>query len=346
MVYSHSLHLYLFLFLSLFLSQPSSALAQSNVGKTLDSLFTVYSDSGFAGSALVAEHGTVTLEKGYGYADKTKKTLNTPATLFNVASISKQFTAYSILLLEHQGKLSTDDYISRYFGPFGDQRDSATIHELLAHTSGLMNKYATLDYSTRSKFIQSVKDAKMDSYPGTQYRYSNAGYSLLAAIVEVVSGVPFERFLLDNVFIPCGMQNTGFPWETRIDHTLLATGYDRNGNPLPVQADIWAARGPNNVVTSVRDLYRWMLAYQNHRFMPAEMREKMLEDYVPGRSAYGWNKKTTSRQTRFFHKGGGRPDFESQIMWYPDDDVVIIFCINNRIGFRARLFSKIQKIMD
>jgi len=328
--------------LFLFQSVP----AQSNIGRTLDSLFTVYSDSGFAGSALVAEHGTVTLEKGYGYADKAKKTLNTPATLFNVASLSKQFTAYSILLLERQGKLRTDDYISRYLGPFGDQRDSATVHQLLAHTSGLMNRNATLDYSTRSKFIQSVKDAKMDSEPGTQYRYSNAGYSLLAAIVEIVSGVPFEQFLLDHVFSPCRMQNTGFPWETRINRTLLATGYDRDGNPLPVQADIWAARGPDNVVTSVQDLYRWMLAYDDRQFMPDEIKKKMLKDYVPGRSALGWNKKTTSRHTRFYHKGGGRPDFESQIIWYPDDDVTIIFCINNRIGLRARLFSKIQKIMD
>jgi CubicO group peptidase (beta-lactamase class C family) len=164
--------------------------------------------------------------------------------------------------------------------------------------------------------------------------------------VEIVSGVPFEKFLFDNVFSPRKMENTGFRWETRMNRNLFATGHDRDGKPVPSQPNIWAARGPGNLMTSVEDLYRLIQSYQDERFMPALMREKILQDYLEGKDTYSWNKKTTSRQTRFFHKGGGRPDFESQLMWYPDDDVVIIFCINNRQGLRSRLFSKIQSLMQ
>ena len=323
-----------------------SATAQSTVGRRLDSLFTVYSDSGFSGSVLVAEKGTVTLKKGYGYANSDSKNLNTPATLFNVASLGKQFTAYSILYLEKQGKLSTSDYVSKYIGPFNDLRDSTTIHHLLLHSSGLFKEGNTLDYNTRSGFIRAVKAGGMESSPGSQYRYSNAGYSLLAGIVEIVSGQPFEVFLLHNVFGPANMKNTGYPWEARMRRELFATGYDKNKKPVESQPNIWAARGPGNLMTSVEDLYQWTIALQSERFMPDSMRQKIFHDYIPGKETYSWHKETTSRNTRFYYKGGGRSDFETQLMWYPDEGIVVIFCINNDYNLRGRLFTKIKMLMN
>jgi CubicO group peptidase (beta-lactamase class C family) len=206
--------------------------AQDQPGKRIDSLFTAYVDSGFSGSVLVAEKGMVTLKKGYGYSDNERKTINTPATLFNVASIGKQFTAYSILFLEKKGLLSTGDFITKYIGQFNDIRDSTTIHHLLLHSSGLFRQDIELDYSTREKFINSVKQNGMESPRGKQYRYSNAGYSLLAAIVEIVSGEPFEQFIYTNIFIPCKMGNTGYPWETRMNKNLFATGYNNKKQPV------------------------------------------------------------------------------------------------------------------
>jgi len=117
----------------------------------------MYADSGFSGSVLVAEKKEITLLKGYGYANYQNKIPNTPSTQFNVASIGKQFTAYSILLLEKKGLLSTNDYIWKYIGPFNDERDSTTIHHLLLHSSGLFIANIDLDYSTRENFIHSVK---------------------------------------------------------------------------------------------------------------------------------------------------------------------------------------------
>jgi CubicO group peptidase (beta-lactamase class C family) len=222
--------------------QNNICFSQKNIGDRIDSLFTAYTDSGFSGSVLIAEKKSVTLKKGYGFSNNERKTLNTSTTLFNVASIGKQFTAYSILLLEKKGMLSTADGINKYIGAFNDARDSTTIHHLLLHSSGLFREDVDYDYSTREKFINSVKQSGMESLPGKQYRYSNAGYSLLAAIVEIVSGEPFEEFIYRNVFIPCKMENTGYPWEARINKNLFATGYNNKKQPVVPQENIWACK--------------------------------------------------------------------------------------------------------
>ena len=320
--------------------------ARKDIRNTMDGLFTSYIDSGFSGSVLISEKNKITLKKGYGYANNEQKIINTPETLFNVASIGKQFTSYSILLLEKQGLLSTNDFVSKFIGSFNDIRDSVTIHHLLLHSSGLFKEGANLDYSTRKLFIQSVKDTGSESKPGEKYRYSNAGYSMLAAIVEIVSDQPFEYFLKENIFKPCKMENTGYPWEPRLNKKIFATGYDENKKAMKPQEDLWAARGPGNLVTTMEDLYKWIIAIQDTFFMPKAMTDKIFYDYIPGRETYSWNKNKTIRNTRFFHKGGGRADFESQVMWYPDDNAIIIFSINNDYNVRRILFSKIRAEMN
>ena len=265
---------------------PHTSFAQKDIGKMIDKLFSSYVDSGFSGSVLVAEKNKVTLKKGYGYADNAKKTANTPATLFNVASIGKQFTAYAILLLEKRGLLSTGDQLYKYIGAFNDIRDSATIHHLLLHVSGLFKEGANLDYNTRKGFIQSVKDSAMESKPGERYRYSNAGYSMLAAVVEIVSKQPFENFLLENVFKPCQMNSTGYLWEQRLSDKHFATGYDKNKQPVQPQVDFWATRGPGHQVTTMEDLYKWITNLQDPGFMALDMESKMFYDHNPGKESY------------------------------------------------------------
>ena len=332
--------------IGMMLCQNNICHAQKNIGTRIDSLFTAYLDSGFAGSALVSEKNKISLKKGYGYANNETRIKNTPSTLFNIASLGKQFTAYAVLLLEKRGLLNTSDPVSKYIEIFNDSRDSVTIHHLLLHSSGLFKQSVNLDYSTRKNFIQSVKNGGAESLPGEKYRYSNAGYSMLAAIVEIVSGEPFEKFLIDNIFTPCKMENTGYPWETRMNMPLFATGYNNKRQPVAPQIDFWAARGPGHLVTSVEDLFKWIQAVQNEKFITPDIRNKIFKDWLPGRETYSWNKASTARQTRFYHKGGGRPDFESQLMWFPDDEVVIIFLINNDYNLRSRLFTKIKMLMD
>ena len=128
--------------------------------------------------------------------------------------------------------------------------------------------------------------------------------------------------------------------------TLFATGYNNKKEAVAPQADTWGTRGPGHLVTSVEDLYKWINAFQNKKFMPADIMQKLFTDHIPGKETYSWNKGTTQHQTRFYHKGGGRPDFESQLMWYPDDDMIIIFLINNDYNLRSKLFTRIRMLMN
>ena len=330
--------------LLLLLALTVLASAQSPLAKKIDVVFTGRLSEGLAGTVLVVEKDKVTLRKAYGYANNQTKVLNRPETIFNVASIGKLFTVYSVLLLEKRGLLRTDDLISKYIPEFAGSK--ATIHHVLLHSSGLFNENATLDYSTKPKFLDSVVKAGPESAPGEKYRYSNAGYSLLAAIVEKLSGKPFETFLVENIFTPFGMRNTGYPWEPRMNKKLFATGYNKNHEAVPVQTDFWAARGPGHLVTNVDDLLKWMRAFQNPKRVPAEVREKMLLDHLPGKDTYSLSKSRTKHGTRFVHKGGGRSDFESRLMWYPGDGVLIVFMLNNDFDLARKLFTDIAAIVD
>lgn len=323
-----------------------SSHAQKNLAHGIDSIFKSYIDSGLAGSLVVVKDKGMILQKAYGYANNEKKSANTPATLFNVASIGKQFTMFAILQLERNGRLRTSDYLAKYIGPFGDIRDSITLLHLLCHTSGIAKQGAELDYKTRAGFIGSVKSTAVESRAGEKYRYTNAGYNILAAVVEIVSGMPFENYLRKNIFGPLGMTHTGYPWETHINKKMLATGYNNKHEALPVQENIWAARGPGNLVTTMEDLYKWMLAYSDEQFMPSVIKQKILTDYRPGEESYSWTKTTTNHGTHFYHKGGGRSDFESRLMWWPDDKVIVIFSLNNDYNLARRLFSAIRDYMN
>ncbi|MDQ3064142.1 MAG: beta-lactamase family protein, partial [Acidobacteriota bacterium] len=142
---------------------------KEKLGDELDDLMTDFSKKGYSGAVLVAQNGEIILQKGYGLADRERKIQNTPATHFNVASVGKIFTAAAVLKLEMQGKLKTSDLISKYLGEFPAEKNEATIHHLLTHTAGLSVDGSTpgsttkLDYNSRKAFVQSMKDAPIES---------------------------------------------------------------------------------------------------------------------------------------------------------------------------------------
>ena len=142
------------------------------------------------------------------------------------------------------------------------------------------------------------------------------------------------------------MKNTGYPWEQRMNKKLFATGYNSKREAQPPQNDVWAVRGPGHFMTNIEDLYKWIKAFDDKKFMAADIRNKLLYDHSPGRESYSWSKATTNHKTRFYHKGGGRPDFETRMMWYPDDKVLVIFMLNNDYNLARIFFNSIRTIMN
>ena len=340
------------------LFQPVWATAQKGyvsgmLGEQLDDLMTGLSKEGYSGAVLVARNGEIILRKGYGLADRERKIQNTPETLFNVASVGKIFTAAAVLKLEMQGKLKTSDLITKYLGEFPKEKSGATIHHLLTHTAGLSvdgsapGSATVLDYSSRQAFVQSMKDAPIESKPGERYRYSSAGYVLLAAIVEKVSGQAFENYLQRNIFKPAGLTSTGYAWDSRFDKSPVAVGYVGNKleelKPAPRAVDVWGNRGPGNLITTVGDLYLWIEALRANKVLSEQAKKKMFTAYAHVDEGYGWHVAKTARNTMMVHRGGDRPDFESQVQWYIDEKIVVIFTVNMDLDFRRRVVPAIEQ---
>jgi len=169
----------------------------------------------FRGSVLVGINGKIEFEKGYGFADEEWSVRNTPNTKFRIASMTKQFTAACILLLQERGQLSVHDPVSKYLPGLPTTWQAITIHQLLTHTSGLPNytsspKIKELDRTgaTPKEMIDLVVNHSLESKPGSKWAHSNTGYIPLGMIIENVSRQSYDGFLTGNIFGPLGMVNS------------------------------------------------------------------------------------------------------------------------------------------
>jgi CubicO group peptidase (beta-lactamase class C family) len=165
----------------------------------------------FHGNHLLASNGVVLFRKGYGNSDREKGVPYDVATVFSIGSITKQFTAAAILKLEMQGKLHVEDTLVKHLSGVPEDKRGITLHQLLTHTSGLESDFADdFDSVGRDEYVGRILASKLRSKPGETYFYANSGHSLLGAIIETVSGKPYEHFLRENLFLPAGMKETGY----------------------------------------------------------------------------------------------------------------------------------------
>ena len=174
---------------------PLIAQAPANPPSRLQAIMRDFEAEGFSGVVLVERQGTLEFLQAYGYADRRRKIRNTPDTRFEMASLTKPFTAAAILKLQEQGKLRTSDRLDRYIGPLNPPKNLATIHHLALHRAGLVVRGTELSGDTRETFLQGVRTSPAESKPGEQYRYTNAGYGVLAAIIEIVSGTSYNDYV-------------------------------------------------------------------------------------------------------------------------------------------------------
>jgi CubicO group peptidase (beta-lactamase class C family) len=300
------------------------------VGARLDSLLSAYEREGFSGTVLVAQRGRVLLLKGYGFADKDRRIRNSPATRFELNSHTKMFTATAILQLAGEGKLRLDDRLDRFFGPFPPAKRDATVEHLASHTAGLVVAGANLNGESRNAFIADMKRLPIESTPGGAYRYTNAGYSLLALVVEAASGMDYEAYLRERVFIPAGMRSATFRDAVPGDDTLFAKGYGASpsnaANPY-----VWGTIGAGGVWSTVGDVYRWVIAVRHGSLIPAAYHRLLHSPpRPPSREAFGWHVYPAADTSRFrIDKGGGSEVFATQLLYYPDDQVVIVWASND-----------------
>ena len=321
--------------------------------KKLDTLISAYTKLyKFNGSALVAKNGTILLNKGYGYRNAADKVLNDEQTIFQLGSITKQFTSAVILKLQEEKKLNVTDKLSKYF-PGYPKGDSITIQQLLTHTSGIYNYTNDQDFmahqvtipANREKMMALFKDKPLDFSPGTSWSYSNSGYSLLGYIIEAVTKKPYEQVVRSYIFTPIEMTHSGFDF-TDLKNNNKAIGYfklnDKEAVAAPI-VDSSVSFSAGAIYSTTGDLYLWHKALE-HNIILSKMQQEKAYTPVKNNYGYGWGIDSIDGKRRVGH-GGGIHGFTTNIARIPEDDVCIILLSNASDGTLGEITKSIFAVL-
>lgn len=336
-------------------SEKTATIQNDSRVALLDSIYTeLHNNNEFNGNVLIAEKGTVLFEKSYGMANvETKAKLNSN-TVFELASVSKQFTAMAIVLLEKQGKLEYEDELSKYIPELQFYKD-VTIEHLLYHTSGLPDYFQLLETYWDKEKIATNKDVinlfmlhqpDYDFEPNTDYEYSNTGYMLLATIIERASGINYEAFLKEKIFEPAKMDKSlvyrrryapknieniaqGYLYSDSLNTKVLP---DVKGNEsLIYYAD--GILGDGMVSSTTKDLLKWDRILYKNKLINDLDRERIFNSYkfydsIPTGYGYGWYIENDENYRKYVKHSGGWPGFVTHIERHLDTEKLIVVLQN------------------
>jgi CubicO group peptidase (beta-lactamase class C family) len=279
----------------------------------------------FMGSALVAKDGKIIFRKSYGMADVEWNVPNSPTTRFNIASMTKQFTAGAILLLEDRGKLSTDDSVRKYLPDAPVSWDKITIYHLLTHTSGIPDDAARYEPGTPDKLV--FNDRPLKFQPGEEWAYTNLGYIVLGYLIERISGQTYDQFVRESIFKPLGMNDSGLMSFVSI-LPRRASGYWPGSDGLE-NADRPDARigfSSGSLYSSTEDLLRWEEGLFGGKVLSPAALHKMTtpfkSDYACGLYVHRVNGRIV------IEHDGNNVGFNSDMAYYPEDRIAVIVLAN------------------
>jgi CubicO group peptidase (beta-lactamase class C family) len=307
----------------------------------------------FMGSVLVSQQGKILLSKGYGSANLEWEIPNSPTTKFRLGSITKQFTAASILLLEERGKLKVEDPVKKYMADAPAAWDKITIFHLLTHTSGIPRSTfaSSADYranqvlpTTPENLVAHFRDRPLEFQPGEKWNYSNAGYVLLGYLIEKISGQSYSEFVQQNIFNPLGMKDSGYGSNSAII-AHRGAGYTPTANG-PVNAELVDMTIPFSsgaLYSTTEDLLKWEQGLFGGKVLSKASLTKMTtpfkQDYAFGleiSANYGY---------KVIEHDGAVEGFNTELAYYPDDKLVIAVLGNLNGPFPYEIAWKLADIV-
>lgn len=311
---------------------------------------------GFTGAVVVARDGRVLLEAGYGLADPDDDVPVTKDTVFTTGSITKQFTAAAVLDLEEEGKLSVSDPITKYFEGVPPDKRGITLHHLLTHQAGFPGAIGDdVERVGRDEYVRRALATELRFPPGEGYDYSNVGYSLAAAVVEIVSGRPYEAHLRERLFEPAGMAETGYvlpAWKpSRLAHGVTDDGGDWGTvveRALSGGGPGWHLLGNGGIHSTVGDMLRWHRALQGDGILGPAAKAKMYARHADEGGGtwygYGWSVEPTPWGEMVTHNGGN-PYYFADFLRFLEDDVVVYYTTTSRDRRMHRLGRPLAEIV-
>jgi CubicO group peptidase (beta-lactamase class C family) len=330
------------------------------VSHKLDSLLKrINKRHDFHGSILIAKNDTVVYHNQVGYADFRKKTPVTESSVFQLASVSKQFTAAAIMLLYEKGSLQLNDTVNKFYPDFPYK--NVTIQNLLNHTAGLPkyfwvaeHKWHKKEAPTNSEVLNLFEESYVERFfkPGRNFDYSNTAYLVLASIVEKVSGKDFGVFLKEHIFDPLQMKNTyvyNFKNDTIRSNQLIGYRLYRGWRHLKIGMTVNdAVVGDKNVYATAEDLFKWTLGLNNGKLLKKETVDLMFTkgETVYGRKVpYGFGFRIDTKDRNAIYHYGKWNGFSTGLSMYPQDDLTIIVLEHTSYNSMKHLNKKMKEIV-
>jgi CubicO group peptidase (beta-lactamase class C family) len=310
--------------------------------KQIDAIFKDWDTPNSPGASVaVIQHGKLVFAKGYGVANLEYNIPIKPETIFHVASVSKQFTAMAVVLLESDGKLALDDDVHKYLPELPDYGNKITIRNLLQHTSGVRDQWQTLalagwslqDVITQDQALRLIfRQKDLNFPPGTRNLYSNSGFTLLAEIVARVSGMPFPKFCAERIFTPLHMTRTHF----HQDLTQLVPGraysYSNAGAGFAASPLNYAIVGATSLFTTAGDLALWLDNFRDPKVGGPAAVARMQEEGVLSdgtKIKYGLGIALDSyRGLKTISHSGGDAGYRSDVIWFPEQELGVAVLSN------------------
>lgn len=326
---------------------PHSVAAQ----EIQNELTELIDDAGFVGAAAVTRGESTVLTRAFGMANLEHGIPNTPQTKFRIGSITKQFTAAGILILQDRGLLTVSDSVGQLVPGAPELWRGITVHQLLTHTSGIMHSWPLPGFrqtmavpTTLDETLERFRDEPLLFAPGSDYTYSGTGYFLLAKIIESVSGQPYDEFMQDAIFTPLQMNDTG---SDRPDTVLpnRADGYVRaDDGEIRNAPDLFTPllTGGGNLYSTVGDMVTWHRALARHALISEAGYSQM---YQPDRSqyAYGWRIGKMDGRTTISHSGSV-PGFNAFILRLPEEDLCVVLLANHTTAGLGALAQSLASV--
>ena len=330
------------------------------ISSPLNDYLIACESNGFNGAVLVAKGDRIILNKGYGFANKEKSFANTPKTVFDICSVTKQFTGAAILKLAENEKLELTDSLSTYFEDLPFDKQNITIHQLLTHSGGFGHDIGESDFDhiPENEYFQQLFDTDLLFTPGEKYEYSNSGYSILGRIIEIVSGKSYESYLREKLFEPAGMSQTGYllpNWSSDlVANEYLYNVIDKGNHISRYQQDgkiAWPLMANGGINSTQEDMYKWYLALKNNTVLDSTTTEKLTTPYIleyEGESsyyAYGWTIFQSNRDTKVITHNGYNGINYYEFVWFPEEDALILFSTNSSTRESMRISFEVEKML-
>lgn len=317
----------------------------------METVVRAQADSGdFMGATLVARDGRVLFDKGYGSANLEWKIANDGDTKFRLGSVTKQFTATAILLLQERGKVSLDAPVKTYLPDAPAAWDKITVRNLLNHSSGIPNFTSFEEYGKTKTvatdpagLIARFRDKPLDFQPGAEMRYSNSGYVVLTAIVEKASGQGYAAFVAENIFKPLGMADSGYD-----DHATVlprrASGYSPGAKGV-VNADyvdMTIPQGAGSLYSTAHDLLKWQAGLFGGKLLKPD---SLIAYTTPFKNDYALGVGVTRKDGKtLISHSGGIEGFNTWLGYDPDSKLTVIVLANLNGGAASKLGASLMTL--